>query len=56
MNGGKSSKDWDELSVSDVKLLTVDHYAKEERAMRIMTNAFKEALFGKKKNYNEMRE
>ena len=56
MNGGKSSKDWDELSVSDVKLLTVDHYAKEERAMRIMTDAFKEALFGRKKNYNEMRE
>ena len=56
LSGGKSSEDWDKLSIADVKLLTVDHYAKEERAMRIMTNAFKEALFGKKKNYNDMRE
>jgi len=52
MNGGKSSEEWDQLSIQDVKLLTVDYYAKEERRMRVLANAFKEALFGKKK-YND---
>jgi hypothetical protein len=36
MNGGKSSDDWDKLSLQDVKLLTVDHYAKEERQLKVM--------------------
>jgi hypothetical protein len=36
MNGGRSSEDWDKLSLQDVKLLIVDHYAKEERQMKIM--------------------
>ena len=36
MNGGKSSEDWDKLSLQDVKLLIVDHYAKEERQMKVM--------------------
>ena len=49
MNGGKTSDDWDELTLSDIKLLTVDYYAKEERRMKVMASAFNEALFGKKK-------
>lgn len=53
MNGGKTSKDWDELPLSDVKLLTVDYYAKEERTMKIMASAVNEALFGKKKSGGE---
>ena len=48
MNGGKTSADWDALTLQDIKLLTVDHYAKEERQMKIMASAFNEALFGKK--------
>lgn len=50
MNGGKSSKEWEALPIRDVKLLTVDYYAKEERRMKVTANAFKEALFGKKNN------
>ena len=53
MNGGKTSEDWDALPLSDIKLLTVDYYAKEERRMRIMANAFNEAMFGKKSSYGE---
>ena len=49
MNGGKSSQDWDNLSVQDVKLLTVDYYAKEERRMKVLASAFNQALFGKNK-------
>lgn len=48
MNGGKTSDDWNALPLSDIKLLTVDHYAKEERQMKIMASALNQALFGKK--------
>ena len=50
MNGGKSSEDWDKLSLQDVKLLIVDHYAKEERQLKVMQSAVNQALFGKKKS------
>lgn len=53
MNGGKSSEDWDNLSLQDVKLLTVDYYAKEERRMKVLTSAFNQALFGKKKGQRD---
>jgi hypothetical protein len=49
LNGGKSSEDWENLTVQDMKLLIVDYYAKEERASKMMVGALKEALFGKKK-------
>jgi len=49
MNGGKTSEDWDNMTVQDMKLLIVDYYAKEERASKMMVGALKEALFGKKK-------
>jgi len=53
MNGGKSSEDWNKLSIQDVKLLTVDYYAKEERRMKVLASAFNQALFGKKKGRND---
>lgn len=54
LNGGKTSDDWNSLSVSDIKLLTVDYYAKEERRMRVLSNAFGEAMFGKKKRQGDI--
>lgn len=50
MNGGKSSEDWDKLTLSDVKLLTIDHYAKEERQLKLISAAVNQAMFGKKKS------
>ena len=48
LNGGKSSEDWDKLSLQDVKLLIVDYYAKEERQMKVLASAMNQAFFGKK--------
>ena len=48
MNGGKSSEDWNKLSIQDVKLLTVDHYAKEERMGQVLAHAVNKAFFGDK--------
>lgn len=53
MNGGKTSRDWDELPLSDVKLLTVDYYAKEERRLKVMASAFNQAMFGKKSSFGD---
>lgn len=50
MNGGKTSEDWNRLSISDVKLLTIDHYAKEERLMKIIAHGVNKGLFGDKKS------
>lgn len=50
MNGGRSSEDWNRLSLADVKLLTVDHYAKEERMLKLISLAVNKGLFGDKKS------
>ena len=56
MNGGKTSEDWNKLSIQDVKLLTVDYYAKEERQMKVMAHAVNKALFADRKSQGGARE
>lgn len=52
LNGGKSSADWDNLPISDIKLLTVDYFAKEERWRMVMASAIRQAF--SKKDMQEM--
>ncbi len=49
MNGGRSSYEWDELSNSDVKLLTVYYAARDEMKYNRQVNATREGVYAKSK-------
>lgn len=49
MNGGRSSYDWDELSISDVKLLTIYYMARDEMNYNRQVNSVREGVYAKRK-------
>lgn len=49
MNGGKSEEDWEALPISTIKLLTVDHFAKEERQVDLLAAGIAKAFGADKK-------